>query len=100
MTGEKIAGALGLCRRAGKIVVGAYLTKEEIRKGKAAIVLLACDAGADAEKKLSGLASGKGIEVRRIGLSKARLAQAVGKRGEAVCVAIPREFLNLVLASI
>ena len=100
MTGEKIAGALGLCRRAGKIIPGAYLVKEEIRKGKAAIVLLASDAGLDTEKKISALAVHKEIPVRRIPLTKALLGKCIGKRGEVVCVAVPKDFLNLVLASL
>ncbi len=100
MTGEKIAGALGLCRRAGKITSGAYLVKEEIRRGKAAIVLLASDTGSDTEKKISSLAAHKEISVRRIPLTKAMLGQCIGKKGEVVCVAIPKEFLNLVLASL
>lgn len=100
MTGEKIAGALGLCRRAGKIVAGAYLVKEEIRKGKAAIVLLGSDTGADTETKIARLCEHKGIPVRRISLTKTQLAKCIGKSGEAVCVAVPKEFLNLVLASL
>ena len=100
MTKDKIAGALGLCRRAGKIVAGTYLVKEEIRLGRAALVLIASDAGADAAKKLEALAVHREISVRRIPLTKAEMANAIGKSTEAVCVAIPKEFLNLVLASL
>jgi ribosomal protein L7Ae-like RNA K-turn-binding protein len=100
MTKEKIAGALGLCRRAGKITAGTYLVKEEIRCGRAALVLIASDAGADAREKLSRLAAHKGISVRETPLTKSEMAQAIGKSGEAVCASVPKEFLNLVLASL
>ena len=100
MTGEKIAGALGLCRRAGKITSGLYLVKEEVHSGKAKLVLLAEDAGKDAEKKLCALAESGQIPVHRIPLNKRELAKCIGKQGEAVCVAVPKEFVNLVLASI
>ena len=43
---------------------------------------------------------GEGIPVKETLLNKAEMAQAIGKSGEAVCVAIPKEFLNLVLASL
>ena len=99
MTSEKIAGALGLCRRAGKITAGTYLVKEEIKKGKAAIVLLASDAGLDAEKKLSRSAEEKSIPVKRIPLTKKEMGNCLGKSGEVVCVSVGQEFYNLVLAS-
>ena len=100
MTGEKIAGALGFAARAGKITVGTHLVLEQVQKGKAAAILFACDAGRDAERKITLPAERQNIPVKRIGLTKKELARVIGKSGEAVCVAIPQEFLNLVLASL
>ncbi len=100
MTGAKLAGSLGLASRAGRITVGTYLVLDQIRKGKAALVVFAADAGRDAQRKLAVPAEKKGIPVRQCALSKKELAQAVGKSGEAVCVSVPQEFLNLVLASL
>jgi ribosomal protein L7Ae-like RNA K-turn-binding protein len=99
MTEEKIAGALGLVRRAGKVTVGTFLVKEAVEKKKAALVLFAADAGLDGEKKIRAAAERQKVPVHRIGLTKAALAHAVGKKGEAVCVSVPGEFVNLVLAS-
>ena len=100
MTGEKIAGALGLCRRAGKITVGAFLVKEEIRRNQEGIVLLAEDAKANTEKKILPAASLAGIPCHRIVLTKKELGECMGKDGEVPCVFVPREFVNLVLASL
>ena len=100
MTAKKIAGTLGLIRRAGKITAGTYLVCEEIRRGKAAIVLIASDAGQDGERKLSRLAGHHGIPVRRIDLTKAQLGAAIGKKGETTCVTVPKEFLNFVWTSL
>lgn len=97
---EKIAGALGLCRRAGKITVGAYLVKEELLRGRAALVLLACDAGRDTERQVVYPAEKGSVPVKRIGLTKKELAECVGKRGVAACVSVPKEFIDLVLASL
>ncbi|MBR2634540.1 MAG: ribosomal L7Ae/L30e/S12e/Gadd45 family protein [Clostridia bacterium] len=100
MSKERIAGALGLVCRAGRITTGVYLVKEEIRKGKAAVVLLASDAAENAEKKIASLAEHRGVPVKRISLTKAEFGQCLGKQAETVCASVPHEFLNLVLASL
>jgi ribosomal protein L7Ae-like RNA K-turn-binding protein len=100
MNAAKISGALGLCRRAGKITAGITLVKEEIHKGKAAIVLLAADAAKNTEDKILPLAGHKSVPVKRICLTKEELGNLLGKKKEVVCVCVPGEFLNLVLASL
>ena len=100
MSASGILGALGLCRRAGKITMGTTLVKEEMHKGKAALVLLAQDAAKNTEDKVLPLANHKGVPVKRISLTKKELGMAMGKDKEVVCVSVPREFVNLVLASL
>ena len=95
-----MAGALGLCRRAGKITVGIEPVREEIRKGKAALVLLAQDLGENSTKKIVPLAENRSVRVVRTGLSKEALSVALGKEGAVGVLAVPQEFLNLVLASL
>lgn len=99
MNGSKIAGALGLCRRAGSIAAGAWETVEWIRTGKAAIVLLAADAAANTERRVALPAQKAGVAVRRVSLTKKEIASLWGTRDSVACVAIPQKFLNLVLAS-
>lgn len=100
MTGDKLRGALGLCRRAGKVTVGITLVKEQLHKEKAALVLLAADAAKNTEDRILPLAQHKEVPVHRVSLNKKELASAVGKSTEAVCVSVPKEFVNLVLASL
>ena len=100
MTKKKQAGALGLCRRAGKLVAGTYLVREEVKKGRAAAVLLAQDAGLDAEKKLSRAAEERNVPVKRLALDKKELGACLGKKGEVVCVSVGQDFYDLVLASL
>ena len=100
MSASKIQGALGLCRRAGKITQGITLVKEEMHKGKAALVLLAFDAAKNTEDRIIPLATHKEIPVKRISLTKKELGKALGKDKDVVCVSIPCEFVNLVLASL
>ena len=97
---EKIAGALGLCRRAGKIASGAYLVKEALIKGKAAVVILASDAAKNTEEKVCPIAARNGIPVHRAALNKKEMGAALGENRDVVCVSVPKEFVNLVLASL
>ena len=100
MKKEKIRGALGLCRRAGKVKAGIVPVKEALHRGEAALVLLASDAAKNTQDRILPLSEHKGVPVHRVLLDKKEMAQAIGKNGEAVCVSVPREFVNLVLASL
>jgi predicted RNA-binding protein YlxR (DUF448 family) len=50
---ERMVEALGLARRAGQAVSGAEKVEEFIAQGRAAVVLLASDAGADAKRRFA-----------------------------------------------
>lgn len=100
MNKEKIRGALGLVCRAGKVTPGATLVREALRRGKAAVVLIAADTGPNTEKKIAPLAEHKGVPVHRVALSKEEMGRCLGKQREVVCVSVPEEFKNLVLASL
>ena len=53
MTGEKIAGALGLCRRAGKMKIGCDTVIESINLGNSKLVIMASDISENTKKKVS-----------------------------------------------
>jgi ribosomal protein L7Ae-like RNA K-turn-binding protein len=97
---HKLAGALGLCCRAGKLIVGIGLVREALRSGKAALVVLAADTASNGENKIIPLAEHRHVPVHRSDLSKMELGAALGKEGAVAAVAVPKEFLNLVLASL
>lgn len=100
MNKEKISGALGLVCRAGKITPGATLVREALRRGKSALVLIAADTGPNTEKKIAPLAQHRSVPVYRVVLTKEEMGRCLGKTKEVVCVSIPEEFKNLVLASL
>lgn len=100
MNKEKIAGALGLVCRAGKITQGPTLVCEMLHRGKAAIVLIAADTGPNTEKKVTALARHKNVPVHRVDLTKEEMGRCLGKTSQVVCVSVPGEFKNLVLASL
>lgn len=99
MRKEKISGALGLVCRAGKITQGPILVCEMLHRGKAALVLVAADTGPNTEKKVTALAGHKNVPVHRVALTKEEMGRCLGKTSPVVCVSIPEEFKNLVLAS-
>ena len=49
---NKLAGALGLCRRAGHLIAGFDATKEWIKSERAVLVLLAQDLSEKTEKEI------------------------------------------------
>lgn len=95
---NKLSSSLGLCRRAGKLVMGTDMVREAIRKGKIALALVASDATENAFTRLSAIACHRGVPCRRIPLTKAELSQALGLTRACAAVGVPKEFLDLVSA--
>ena len=95
-----LALSLGLCRRAGKLVIGTPLVLEAVRKGKASLVLLAADVSENTEKKITPLCAHRGVPAKKCALTKTEIAKAIGKENEVGAVAVGQEFLNLISASL
>lgn len=100
MNKEKLALALGLCRRAGKLILGTPAVTEGVIKGKARLVLIASDASDNTAERLTALCENRRVEARKIPLTKAELSDACGLMRESAAAGIPREFLNLVSAAL
>ncbi|MFR7460240.1 MAG: L7Ae/L30e/S12e/Gadd45 family ribosomal protein [Subdoligranulum sp.] len=49
-----LLGALGLCRKAGKLLYGYDRVEEAVLRGKVSLVLLACDASARTAQHMHG----------------------------------------------
>lgn len=52
MQTNKLLGALGLCRRAGKLALGSDRVLEQAARGRAALVLLAADASGRTARRM------------------------------------------------
>ncbi|MBP5289524.1 MAG: ribosomal L7Ae/L30e/S12e/Gadd45 family protein [Clostridia bacterium] len=100
MATDKLALSLGLVRRAGKLTVGAPLVLEDLRRGKAKLVILARDVSENGKKKILALAGHRGVPVRESAMTKSDLAHAVGVSRSVAAVCVPAEFLALVTASL
>jgi len=59
---EKISSLLSLANKAGKAVSGSDKVMDTLRKGEAAILIMACDISSDSKAKFLGLAERVGVE--------------------------------------
>ncbi|MDQ0217037.1 YlxQ family RNA-binding protein [Peribacillus cavernae] len=86
MTQLQWMSLLGLANRARKLISGEELVIKEIRSGKAKLVLLACDASSNTEKKISDKCKFFKVPVKRVE-NRSLLGRAIGKE-ERVVVAV------------
>ena len=100
MATDKLALSLGLARRAGKLAVGAPLVLEDLRRGRAKLVILASDVSENGSKKILALAEHRDVPVKKCGMDKNELAHAVGVSRSVAAVSVPAEFITLVSASL
>ena len=81
---KKFLLMLGLCRKAGAMVIGTPSVTESLPKGKTKVVFYALDASANTEKKITDKCKFYGVECVKLPLTSAEMSGAVGKSG-AVC---------------
>ena len=77
---DRILSCVGLCRKAGKLIVGTELTVEAIRGGKIKLALLSSDASRNTEKRIC---SYRQAELIRLPYTSEALGAAVGKASTA-----------------
>lgn len=75
---------LGLCRKAGGLIIGTPMVTDSLPKGKIKVVFYASDASANTEKKITDKCSFYKVKCIKTELSSCELSQAIGKSG-AVC---------------
>ncbi|MBR5601761.1 MAG: ribosomal L7Ae/L30e/S12e/Gadd45 family protein [Clostridia bacterium] len=86
---DRLLGAIGICRRAGKLICGVPLICTEMRKGgTVCAVLAASDASDNTKKKLSDKCKFYGVALTYLPYTAEQLAGAVGKSAPIGAVAI------------
>ena len=75
---ERIAGLLGIARRAGHIQIGFDAVVAAIAAGQARLVLCAADLSSKTDKEWRYTARGKDVPALRLPLSKEELSRALG----------------------
>ena len=86
---DRLLGAIGLCRRAGKLICGVPLICTELRKSsQVQAVLAASDVSDNTKKKLNDKCKFYGVTLIWLPYTADQLAAAVGKDAPIGAVAI------------
>ena len=86
MSNDRISGFLGLCRKAGKLVLGFDICVEALQKGNAELVLIARDCSERTAREIRRTAEKNGREARVLPLNMDEISFAVAKRAGVLAV--------------
>lgn len=90
--GQRLSNALGLCRKAGRCVLGDETCEKAVRAGKALLVVLDSGASENTRDKYTFLCRGRGVELI---LTEAP-GCAVGKPGNKVIAVTDAGFSKMI----
>lgn len=82
---NKLLSMLGLCRRAGAMVIGTDLVTKSLPSGRVRLVIYADDSSQNTEKKITDKCSFYGVKCVKVEFQGGEIGQAIGKSG-TVCV--------------
>ncbi len=85
---DKILGAMGLAKRAGKLVTGAEMCEEKIRTGGAVVTLLCSDMSDNSLKKLHAALRNSDSPYINLCVTKEELARRLGKKSFVVACSV------------
>ncbi len=83
---DRLLSFLGLCRRAGKLVIGFDPLKDAVETGKAFFVLVAADISANTLKKLNTALGESDIPFYTVNRTKDEISFSLGKT--CACLAV------------
>ena len=85
---SKVLSMLGLSRRAGAVIIGTDLVTKALPSGKVKLVMYACDASANTEKKITDKCKFYSTECIKLSYNGTEIAHAIGKQSLVSVVAI------------
>lgn len=88
---SKVLSMLGLCRRAGAIVIGTDLVTKSLPSGKVRLVIYACDASANTEKKITDKCKFYNVRCIKSTYNGDEIAHAIGKQSIVSVVGVTDE---------
>lgn len=93
---DRLINAFGLAKRAGKCVVGTEMCVENIRAGKAKLVVCASDLSANTIKRFKDSCSYHNTELIFVSVDKMVLGQKLGKNnGTSSAAILDESFVNI-----
>ena len=96
---QKLYGLIGLARRAGKVSFGTESSKEEIKKGKAKLVLIAENCSEKTKNNIKELAKMYKVPVYIVGTIE-DLSQSIGQVNKAIIVIKEENFAKEIIKRI
>lgn len=98
---KKLLGLLGFAARARKLVCGTDLCRDEIRRGRIPLVLVADDASANTKKRIIDACKYYGTDMCHIPVTASELSDRIGKTGNIAVVGVTDiNFVNGIVALI
>lgn len=85
---KKLLGLLGFAARARKLVCGTDLCRDEIRRGKLQLVLVASDASQNTKKRIIDACKYYDTDMCHIPLTASELSDRIGKTGNIAVVGV------------
>lgn len=85
---HKLAGLLGMARRAGRLSLGFDAALAAVNDRQSALLLTAADASAKTEKECRFTAEKNGVDTMRLPLDKAALSAAIGAHKPVAVIAV------------
>lgn len=77
--GDKFLSLLGLCRRAGKLVIGCDPVIDAVKNGQLSLLLFAQDASENTKKTVLKSASGFDLKIITVDYDKNDISYSIGK---------------------
>ena len=97
--GQKLLGILGFAARARKIVCGTDLCRDEIRRGRLPLVMVASDASANTKKRITDACKYYGTDVCLIPITANELSSRIGKTASIAVIGVTdMNFVNGITA--
>ena len=93
---DKVFQLIGLSKRAGKLVSGAYAVEQSIKSSKAQLVIISQDASLNTMKKFTEMCRHRKIDIIKLG-SKQDLGQSIGKPARTLLAITDLSFKDLIL---
>jgi len=93
---DRILSLFGLAKKAGKLKSGEYCVEEEIKKGRAKLVVCAKDASENTRKKYSDMCNFRHVPIYYYS-NKEDLAKCIGAQLRSAVVIIDEGFANSII---
>ena len=85
---SKFLSALGLAKKAGRVITGTDAVRDAMTNTKAQLVAVASDASANTKKEVSDTSKYYGCEILLVPYTMSELSCALGKMSLTACAAI------------